>query len=223
MHNLLNYLFASQCIFCRYPFTDFCLGCLSETLFIEKPVCIECKNFSINGITHSSCFKGSSPTVLYSIFIYEGKVAACIRRSKYFRKEFASMKELIRYGVSFLNCNDLLLDGFEIVTVPLSKKRFKIRGFNQALFISDLLGRKLNLPLLKSYVIRIKHTEAQYTQDKFERSKNKAFKVVKEVKGKKILIVDDIFTTGSTMLELSKTLYNAGAKEVRCFSLSRVL
>lgn len=225
MYNLLRHIIIPQCIFCGHPFTAFCVFCLARCSLIEKPICIECRNYSHHGITHKNCLKNKSPLILYSPFSYDYLIAECIRRSKYFRKEFASLIELSKFGVFLTKEEIFVSEDFIIIPVPLSKKRFKQRGFNQAEIIAQELANKLKIKVHNSCVKRIKETEAQYKQDKIERRINllNAFKVYDDVVGKKILVVDDIFTTGATMLELAKTLYNAGASEVRCFALSRVL
>lgn len=113
---------------------------------------------------------------------------------------------------------------FVCVPIPLSKERYLERGFNQALTIVSIISVGFKIHVDNSILTRIKGTKAQHGINREERFKNisGSFSAEPEkVRGKKILLVDDICTTGSTFMEASKVLYEAGAKEVRCFALSK--
>ena len=112
------------------------------------------------------------------------------------------------------------------VPIPLSKEKYSNRGFNQALLIALTLAKGYKLTIDESLLTRIKGTKAQHAINREERFRNVSgcFGAPEErVEGKRILLVDDICTTGSTFLEAAKTLYRAGAREVRCFALSKKL
>jgi len=116
------------------------------------------------------------------------------------------------------------LTDFTVVPIPVSKKREKTRGFNQVKIISEEIAKKFNLKIENSILARKKETDVQHKHGREERFKNleEAFTAnPKKVSGKKIVLVDDILTSGATFLEASKTLYKAGAKEVKCFALSK--
>jgi len=140
--------------------------------------------------------------------------------------EFASLKRLADAGTTFASKTGLWYDDFVIVSIPLSKRKEKDRGFNQVDHISKLLSEKMYLKIQNSILTRVKDTSSQHGFGRKKRSENMkdAFKVNKKlVKDKKIVLVDDICTTGATFLSATKALYEVGAKEVRCFSLSRVI
>ena len=103
------------------------------------------------------------------------------------------------------------------------KNRYKKRGFNQAEIICRIRSKNMNLDNQNSSITRSKDTDSQFKLDKKSRYKNieDAFSINSNIKGKKILIVDDIVTSGSTLREISKVLYKNGALEVRCFTLSK--
>ncbi len=112
-----------------------------------------------------------------------------------------------------------------IVPMPVSMKRLKERGFNQSYIIAEELSRKMGTPVLHSALCKVKETRDQYTLSKEERRKNvkDAFAVtdVGSVRGKRLLLVDDLFTTGHTAAEAARALSRSGVREVRFFALAR--
>lgn len=105
-----------------------------------------------------------------------------------------------------------------IIPVPLHKKRMRIRGFNQAEKIASYLSECTNIPIIDC-VKRNRNTKRLYALNKFQREKElkNAFEVKdgsEEIIGKKIILVDDIFTTGTTVNEISKKLKIYGVDEI---------
>ncbi|MFA6981448.1 MAG: phosphoribosyltransferase family protein [Patescibacteria group bacterium] len=107
----------------------------------------------------------------------------------------------------------------------MARKRSASRGFNQSQVIAKVIAKRFGLKMQPHILMRSKETAPQYTLGKYARLKNMdaAFRVCKDVKGKKILLVDDICTSGSTLISASNELYLAGAKVVECFALSKKL
>lgn len=110
------------------------------------------------------------------------------------------------------------------VPVPLSKERLKERGYNQAELLSAPFAKMLNIPHSTEAIIRIRNTKRQTDLMPWERSENlnNAFCAdTKIIKNKSIVLIDDVYTTGSTVKECAKTLICAGAANVRVFTLAR--
>ncbi|MDF2946829.1 MAG: late competence protein [Bacillales bacterium] len=106
-----------------------------------------------------------------------------------------------------------------IITIPLSTERSYERGFNQSEAIAKIMDQKKTLKVLKK-----NETNKQSKKKKLERihSENPFIMTgVKSTIDKKVLIVDDIYTTGTTMYQISKILYEAGASEISTFALFR--
>ena len=107
---------------------------------------------------------------------------------------------------------------FILIPIPLHLKRLKRRGFNQAEEIAKELSKFLSLPLVSDCLIKDKETRAQVELNNEERKENvKGVFLVKnkeKIEKKKILLIDDVYTTGSTMEEAAKVLKKAGAKKV---------
>lgn len=113
-----------------------------------------------------------------------------------------------------------------IIPVPLHDIRLQSRGFNQSLELSRILGKKTKLPVLKDALVKVRHTPPQSSMGKKSRLKSLkgVFQVRTDiVKNSRIILVDDIMTTGSTLKECSKVLLEAGVAEIRVAILSRAV
>lgn len=120
----------------------------------------------------------------------------------------------------------LLFDFYDIIVpVPISKKRLKRRGYNQSYLIAKEIAKILNCRLEKNSLLKEKDNIAQSTLNQKDREENVkcVYKVINKenIENKKILLIDDIFTTGSTVNECSKVLKSAGAKKVDIFTIAK--
>jgi len=108
--------------------------------------------------------------------------------------------------------------GFILIPVPLSKKRLKERGFNQTEEIGKELSKLLKIPLISDCLIKVKETLPQVELSDEEREENikDAFSCQNQnkIQGRKILLIDDVYTTGSTMEECGRVLKDAGVREI---------
>ena len=112
-----------------------------------------------------------------------------------------------------------------LIPIPLSKKRRRERGFNQSEVIAKVCSKRIpNLPTLPKILIRTRENEHQARLSKAEREKNivGVFAVTdpSQISGKRILLLDDIVTTGSTMQEAKRELIASGAQEVTCIAIA---
>jgi len=111
-----------------------------------------------------------------------------------------------------------------IIPVPLHRKRLLWRGFNQSTEISRIIGKRLDKPVLHKGLTRIRNTPPQTRLGREERQTNikGAFRAApKQIRGKAILLVDDVYTTGATLRECARTLKRAGASRVDALVLAR--
>ena len=123
----------------------------------------------------------------------------------------AYLRNLITAGFS--------LDGYTLIPMPLHSSREKERGFNQSELLAEIISKTFNLPLEKNILIRAKNTRAQAElTDWEERQANlqNAFTVAnpENLKGKNIILVDDVYTSGATMSAAAETLRASGAKKI---------
>ena len=114
-----------------------------------------------------------------------------------------------------------------VVPVPLHPSRLRAREFNQSLLLADYIGRHMGLPVSATALIRVVSTDPQTTLTRHERLRNlrRAFAVRTPlaVTGRRILLVDDVFTTGTTLNECAKTLLKAGAESITAITLARTI
>jgi len=114
-----------------------------------------------------------------------------------------------------------------IMPVPLHSARLRTREFNQSLLLADQVARHLTRPVSANNLIRKVATDPQTTLSRQARMRNlrKAFAVRKphEIVDRRILLIDDVFTTGTTVNECAKTLKKAGAASVTVLTLARTV
>jgi len=197
-------------------FPKFCFNCGKEGSYL----CEDC--FSILEIsqTHQK-YSTKSLTDLYFALPYQNILAKkLIRRFKYepFIKELAETLSLLIITHFQLLDNKPNLSNFILIPIPLNEKRLKWRGFNQAEEIGKYLSEFLKLPLVSNCLLRVKNTYPQVELDAEARKENVKdiffCQNKKEIFGKKILLVDDVYTTGATMEEAARILKESGAKEI---------
>ncbi|MUM78773.1 ComF family protein [Pseudodesulfovibrio sp. F-1] len=110
-----------------------------------------------------------------------------------------------------------------IVPVPLHPRRVRERGYNQSLELARGLGRALGRPVAANALGRVRHTAPQSSLDMAQRRENirDAFVAAEMVRGKALLLVDDVYTTGATLTECARTLRRAGAAGMDALVLAR--
>lgn len=168
--------------------------------------------------TCAQCLKKHPPfSRVINYGLYEGVIAEAINQLK-----FHSIKRLAKpFGKLLLSLDIPSADG--IVPVPLSIKGLRERGFNQSLLIARVIAKKKKFPLFMDILLKEKETPPQIGLSARERLLNLkgVFKVKGNINGKRLLLIDDVMTTGATVTECSKVLMKGGAKEVIVLTLAR--
>lgn len=201
-----------------------CPGCNKKLTNDPKPVCDDClssiliadeeklehefeKNFETSNIISD----------YYALYIFQPDQALqhIIHALKY-KKHFKVgifLGEMLSEGIKSRNWQVDV-----IIPIPIHNLKKVERGYNQSDYIVKGMSRKLNIPWSKKIVKRIRHTDSQTKLNIKQRALNiaDAFKVKRyeEIKNKNVLIVDDVSTTGATILECAKAIKAAGAKTI---------
>lgn len=227
---LLDLLFPRFCISCGKEGEYVCQDCLCLIEILEYQYCPICQKRTMEGKTCKNCQRKTKLNGLFIAVAYKNplvkKLISQFKYKPYLKELCPILCSLIITHFSFSSNNAFNILKQEIlVPVPLHRKRFKIRGFNQAEEIAKHLSAKLNLAFYNDVLIKIKSTPAQVGLSSEQREKNIKGTFIcqkaDKIKGGKILLVDDVYTTGATMEECAKILKQAGAREVWGIAVAR--
>lgn len=203
---------------------EVCDKCACKLHFItESECCSRCGAvLSGQGQYCLNCKNGDCEfDIARSVFIYENEVKKLISGLKYNNKPYLS-RTLSNYLANLYK--ELGWKADLIIPVPLSENRKKWRGYNQAELLADGLSDLINVPINTETLVKIKDTESQATLTLAERRKNlrASFKVIDKyaVRGKKILLIDDVMTTGSTANACTNALKKAHADRVMVLTIA---
>ena len=232
-HALLDVILPPICHICRSFIPNagtlhICQTCRDIMPIVSSPICPKCGiPFIGTGSDHRCGQCMTNPPhfdTARAHFLYEGPIRDLIHSYKYNQKTHLRnpLALLTLEGLSaFLKSQNLHL----IVPVPLHRSRLQQRGFNQAVLLGRTISHYLSLPMLPDVLVRTRPTEPQIDLSSAERRLNVkgAFTVFKpdQIASKRILLLDDVMTTGSTMDECAKELKKAGADAVIAATIAR--
>ncbi len=225
MFNRLKWLiFPHRCIWCdeivKYGETE-CENCRNKVKFIKNETCSVCgrdiENCSCGNLKY--CFLRN-----ISCFYYENAGAKGIINFKLRFPDNRKLNEFSKILISKIKKSYVGVE-FDLITcVPLYRKKLRKRGFNQSALLAEKISKELSIDFCEDLIIKIKDTIGQHELNQNERMKNlkNSFTVNNKynIKGFRILLVDDVITTGSTLNECSKVLLKSGADSVYCSTLA---
>lgn len=233
----LNLLYPSHCLGCqgslhREEGRYICKGCRQGIHYITEPRCPRCgvgigayAQVSREGCIECRHIPGPRFDRAFSATYYEGVIRELIHQFKYSKHEFlvTPLAETLLESLGKGNTLPRKID--KIVAVPLHWKKRVERGFNQAESLALRVGRHLGVEVSRGGLQRVRDTLSQSSLPYSLRKKNvrDAFKVKipGEFRGKDILLVDDVLTTGLTASECARTLKAAGARSVYVLTLAK--
>ncbi len=229
--NLLDFLFPKTCIGCNKFGSYFCDNCVSEIKQSEL-VCPFCERASLGGAVHPVCKRKYGLDGLWSLGIYQGSLRKSIQKLKY--KWVSEMaKDLVNITLTYWALNSpIILDevkkdqgkSWVVTSVPLYPSRQKWRGFNQSELLARLFAAKLGLKY-ENTLKRIRNTKPQMKLLSPERKQNikNAFVLApnSSLITHNVLLVDDVWTTGSTLKECCYQLKRGKAKKVWALTIAR--
>jgi ComF family protein len=220
MKNLLDLIFPKQCIVCKKEGVYLCEDCLSmininpfKYCLCEKirkeDKCENCKNRSLDKIYSASSLNDKIVRLAIHKFKYS-----------HIKELSVPFAFLILRHLQIVKCQ---IDDFILMPIPLSDKKKKKRGFNQSEEIAKVISEATKIENDFNCIIKIKDNKSQTELTKKERFENvkNTFKIVKNVKNKNILLLDDVYTTGATMEECAKSLKESGASKVWGVTVAR--
>lgn len=223
---LLDLVYPPKCVVCGEMQSKYmCPECQDAIVFIKPPTCSHCgapKPEPQCAECHGVVFAFDSAQ---SVGIYDGVLKEAIHQFKY-AGHTVMASVLGALLVQHINSRaDFLAKIGCIVPMPIHPSRARFRGFNQSELLASEIGRALDLPVLPAALIRTRPTRPQVDLpvDKRHENVDDAFSVTREdvVSGRIVLLIDDVFTTGSTCDSASRALREAGAREVHVLTVAR--
>lgn len=210
LNKIINELYPNQCIICGKLYSDeICIKCYKTLEILAKTQKYNNKSFK----EHIYLFK------------YEGRIRKLIIDYKFNDKAYLS-----NFFTKIIIKNEKICRKIKsydiIIPVPIHKKRKNERGYNQSELIAKKIAKNINeLELVTDYLIKQKNTVAQSTLTKQQRKQNvkQVYKIgnKEKIQNKKIILLDDIYTTGATAEECSKILKQNGAKEILVLTIAK--
>jgi len=233
----LNLLYPAACCGCDRPTArlEFCARCRAEIHTPRSPLCLVCGSpFATAGgadhrcdrcLTHTFGFGCARACTLYDASdTVQHPLKSVLQRYKY-NRDVALARPL---GQLLSERCPLVVGAYDVIMpVPLHVSRLRWRGFNQAQLLARPLARRAGVPMDALSLERIRHTRPQVELTEAERRRNvaHAFRVTRPecVHRRKILLVDDVYTTGATVDECSRELKRVGAASVDVLALARAV
>lgn len=211
-----------QCLLCTAPAGSrvLCEACYRQLPWLTATRCAQCALPTADGSTCGACL--SHPPRydrVSAAFLYAWPLAPLIRHYKYAGSLALAPLLAQALGERLVDSADL------IIPLPLSPRRLRERGFNQALELARLLSRMTGVPLAAQACRRVRDSAPQASLPWKERTKNirGAFVCDADLSGLRVAVVDDVMTTGATLNEIARNLRKAGAIEVQGWVVARTL
>lgn len=204
-----------------------CASCWGKACFISAPYCACCGlPFEMEAVEGGICLSCARRRPLFeqmrSVFAYDDFSKGMILSFKHgdrcdLAPTLAGM--MVRCGQSLFPKVDL------IIPVPLHWRRLGERRYNQAALLANEISKQTHIKTCATTLKRVRHTRSQGHLSRMARQRNLqgAFALQKEVKGRSVLLVDDVLTTGATIVNATDILLKGGAQQVRVLCLARVL
>jgi len=225
--SLLDFIYPPYCLICKESLNGervVCNECFDDVIFVPIPFCIKCGR-PLKPDEDTICKRcKKNPLALKYIRgagIFAEPLRDIIHLFKYNRK-LSLGERLSNLLIGTFNASIVLHNTDIITPVPLHRVRYRERGYNQ----SEILARELSKGVgieYKDLVRRIRYTKSQaLMKENKDRIKNVAgaFKVIGDVKGKNVLIVDDVTTTGATLNVIAEEMLKSGAQSVSAIVLA---
>jgi ComF family protein len=230
--SILEFFLPRLCLFCGTAVGEeaeiaVCPECEGQIEWVESPMCTCCGTVfasrdGADRVCGDCTVDPPAFTRARAAAIYDGPAAQAIKRFK-FGGKMAYLPVMQTWMQRRPLCLELVADADLIAPVPLHPRRLRQRGFNQALLLAHAFPE---VPLGREVVVRMRHTIPQVELKPKERRDNVkgAFAVPHPalVKGKNVLLLDDVFTTGATVRECAKALLKSGARRVDVLTVARV-
>ena len=207
---LLDLIFPKFCVGCKTEGTWICPECDKKIFYIKSPYCPSCQRLTPNGQYCARCKPDTYLTgAIIATYYKKGPIKEAIHYFKY--EGIAELKKGLGSILSDAIIARTIGKNLVLIPVPLHRHRLRERGYNQAKLLADEISKNLNVPVIDQKLVKTKPSERQADLTRSQRLKN----VVglfdwtgdkDELKGKTVILIDDVLTTGATLSECAKVL-----------------
>lgn len=221
---VLDLVFPPRCVYCGRLGSYLCDACRKEVQPIGRDICIRCGNpMTVRGVCHHCRHDPPDPIRgIRGVFFYKGPIGQSIRSLKYQGvRELAPI--LGAYLADYIREHPIPIDA--LIPVPLHPQRLAARGFNQSELLARTITHILGIPTRADVLRRVRATQSQTHLNRAQRRQNvaNAFEVAPgvDLRGRTLLIIDDVATTGATLRACALPLHRAGAREIWALTVAR--
>lgn len=234
--DILDFVYPQYCSICKKHLKreekDVCETCWDSLASLPAPFCPYCKSFFENGDTKCSFCNSLGRfaddhkiLMVRSLGRFDDYYRSLIHRFKYEKRIPVGKRLAQRLGES-VNGDSNFLNSDLLIPVPLHKSRYRERGFNQSEILAEGISKVTGVSVLRNVLKRKKKTRDQTELSPQQREENVrgAFTVTQPemIKGKRIILIDDVITTGATLNECARMLKQVGAEKTLAMTIAVV-
>ncbi len=217
----LDLLFPLTCLGCRREGKLLCSGCVGDLPRLKTPYCRICAEPNVRSLCRWCSDVAPAFDGLRAPYLMEGALREAVHALKY-RGIRAAASQLAELLADFLKSHSI--PGEELVPVSLHPRRLRERGYNQSALLAKELSKRTGLSVNEGCLTRIKDSPPQVkSASRQQRQENVSdgFQCKDDMTGRRIILVDDVATTGSTLSACASALKEAGAASVWALVLAR--
>jgi len=220
--------FPRLCLCCNKKISDgyLCLNCQEKITFLQPPLCRYCSALVVieNGNICKKCFGKTYPyDRILSLTAYREPMPSLIHLFKYKNYDFIGefLSSLMIRQLRKIRFNPFGYDF--IIPVPMHKNKLKMRGYNQSEILAKLLSNYFKIPFKNDIIadIRTRTSQTKFSGTNRWQNVEGVFEVKKNIRRKRLILIDDIFTTGATVKSCCQELRKNGANTITVITLAK--
>ena len=217
VQKLIELLAPATCVGCANEGDWLCSNCQTDSIIVPAPACYRCEKLTPDGATCNGCSEADGLRQVTSAAVYRGSAKELIRILKFKRGRSAA-------GVAARLILQQLPAGLDVdmvTAVPISPSRYRERGYNQSELIAKIIARQIGRPYRPALMRSTSaHQVGRGRNERLEAIRG-SFQSIRAVDGQRILVIDDVLTTGATLAECAAVLSAAGASCVQGATVAR--
>ena len=227
LQQILDTVFPVHCAGCQKIGQVLCPACIAQIQPLPSPICDFCGTpLSTYGVCKNCQYQRPKLSGQRAVGLYQEPLRSCIHQLKYDGNVRLAVPLGLMLAQAFRHYS---MQADMLIPVPLHKDRYQQRGYNHALLLAEVCSAHIGVPMKDNILVRHRATAAQVDLHPRERYQNVAGAfacspyAINVLHGRKILIIDDVSTTGATLEACATPLFKAGAEEVWGLVLARPL